>query len=414
MLYPKLESGNNLSEVYQSTFFLPRYERWSISPYIASNYNGELDYGLMIIYSDGPYGTLSFSYLEKNVDQVFKRPTGDFHFFHKESAYNLTYQKRLGKFNLQVGGNFSDPIHLKAFEYNGQILPSMNIGFQMEPSPYIMIEGGLTNLFKKSSQLVIDKSEEFFTSTALMLRDSLSLKLSLHKFKGRRINANLLSRYYLSKKDYIGLNLSSNPSALTLSASTTGSTGSIKITAGLKGKNFYSLLAFSVPYSYDPKPRMGIIGHTGKKGRLASKNKSSYLININTASERELELLPNVGPKTAKKIIRFRKQNDLFYEKVDIMKVPGIGPKKYRLMKDLITVGSVDPKDRFRNIKNWTMKEFVDLGFSPSLALRLVLFIKDKELYHTLKDLLKVNGFSKNSLRRLIKKLKEYGYDPKD
>ncbi len=368
---------------------------------------------MMIIYSHEPYGSLSVSYLEKNVDQVFKLPTGDFHFFHKESAYNVSYQKRLGKFNLQVGSNFSDPIHLKAFQYNGQILPSMNIGLQIEPSPYIMIEGGLTNLFKKSSQLVIDRSEEFFTSTALMLRDNLSLKLSLHKFKGRRINANLLSRYYLSKEDYIGLNISSNPSALTFSASTTGSLGSVKLIAGLKGKNIYSFLSFSILYSYDPKHRKGIIGGTSNKSLSGKENTASYLININTANERELDLLPNVGPKTAQKIIRFREENGLFYAKEDIMKVPGIGPKKYRLIKDLITVGNVDPKNRFRNIKNWTMKEFVELGFSPSLALRLVLFIKDKELFRFLKDLLKIKGFDKTKLRRLREKLREYSHDPK-
>ncbi|HEO64943.1 MAG TPA: hypothetical protein ENI73_03635 [Spirochaetes bacterium] len=184
--------------------------------------------------------------------------------------------------------------------------------------------------------------------------------------------------------------------------------------AGIKGKNIYSFLSFSLLYSYDPKHSRGIIGSTSNKSLSGNKDTASYRININTASERKLDLLPNVGPKTAKKIIRFRKENGLFYAKEDIMKVPGIGSKKYRLIKDLITVGNVDPENRFKNIKNWTMKEFVELGFLPSLALRLVLFIKDKELFHSLKDLLRVKGFDKNKLKRLIKKLKEYGYVPKD
>jgi competence protein ComEA len=62
-------------------------------------------------------------------------------------------------------------------------------------------------------------------------------------------------------------------------------------------------------------------------------------VNINTASQAELEALPRVGPKVAQRIIEFRSQNGNFKKVEDIMKVKGIGEKIFQQLKDLITVG---------------------------------------------------------------------------
>jgi len=67
---------------------------------------------------------------------------------------------------------------------------------------------------------------------------------------------------------------------------------------------------------------------------------SAELININFASQAELELLPGIGPTTAQKIIEFREQNGPFLTIEDIINVPGIGPGTYERIKDLITVSS--------------------------------------------------------------------------
>lgn len=60
-------------------------------------------------------------------------------------------------------------------------------------------------------------------------------------------------------------------------------------------------------------------------------------ININTASQAELEDIPGVGPSTAKKIIEYRKKNS-FQTIEDIMEVSGIGEAKFDTMKDSICV----------------------------------------------------------------------------
>ena len=61
-------------------------------------------------------------------------------------------------------------------------------------------------------------------------------------------------------------------------------------------------------------------------------------ININTATQVELESLPGIGPVTAQKIIEYRETNGPFIGIEDIQKVSGIGPATFEKLKDLITV----------------------------------------------------------------------------
>ncbi len=61
-------------------------------------------------------------------------------------------------------------------------------------------------------------------------------------------------------------------------------------------------------------------------------------ININTATEQQLMLLPGVGETTAKKIIEYRTENNGFNTVEDIMNVSGIGEKKFAQMKPYIKV----------------------------------------------------------------------------
>lgn len=61
-------------------------------------------------------------------------------------------------------------------------------------------------------------------------------------------------------------------------------------------------------------------------------------ININTASDKQLDSLPGVGIETAKDIIAYREKNGGFKKPEDIMKISGIKTSKYNKIKDLITV----------------------------------------------------------------------------
>ena len=59
-------------------------------------------------------------------------------------------------------------------------------------------------------------------------------------------------------------------------------------------------------------------------------------ININTASQSELETLPRIGPATATGIIDYRKTNGPFKDPHDVTKVKRIGEKTYEAFKDKI------------------------------------------------------------------------------
>jgi competence ComEA-like helix-hairpin-helix protein len=61
-------------------------------------------------------------------------------------------------------------------------------------------------------------------------------------------------------------------------------------------------------------------------------------ININTASQQELELLPRVGPSMAKAIIAYRTTKGRFRSLADLDKVEGIGPKTVERLAPLVTV----------------------------------------------------------------------------
>ncbi|MBQ9020723.1 MAG: ComEA family DNA-binding protein [Eggerthellaceae bacterium] len=64
----------------------------------------------------------------------------------------------------------------------------------------------------------------------------------------------------------------------------------------------------------------------------------SALININTASQAELETLPGIGPSTAQKIIASRESDGPFNSIEELSRVSGIGEKKYAAVADLICV----------------------------------------------------------------------------
>jgi competence ComEA-like helix-hairpin-helix protein len=61
-------------------------------------------------------------------------------------------------------------------------------------------------------------------------------------------------------------------------------------------------------------------------------------INLNTASRRELETLPGIGPAIAARIIQYRKKHGGFGSLKDLEKVKGIGEKRLEQIKDKITL----------------------------------------------------------------------------
>ena len=73
-------------------------------------------------------------------------------------------------------------------------------------------------------------------------------------------------------------------------------------------------------------------------------NKKTYtttqkvIVNINTAAVQELCTIRMIGETKAKAIVNYREKYGAFKDKVDIVKVYGIGEKTYEKIKDSICV----------------------------------------------------------------------------
>ena len=65
---------------------------------------------------------------------------------------------------------------------------------------------------------------------------------------------------------------------------------------------------------------------------------SSNTININIATQSELESIPGIGSSTAIKILEYRNKNGKFKKIEDIMNVNGIGESKFNAIKNFISI----------------------------------------------------------------------------
>ncbi len=77
---------------------------------------------------------------------------------------------------------------------------------------------------------------------------------------------------------------------------------------------------------------------SGAADAKASGTQPSGKINLNTATQSEIETLPGVGPTLGAAILSYRSQHGSFSSIADLRKVKGIGDKRFSDLKDLVTV----------------------------------------------------------------------------
>jgi competence protein ComEA len=80
-----------------------------------------------------------------------------------------------------------------------------------------------------------------------------------------------------------------------------------------------------------PQPAVEIVPATQEVAVAA-------LVNINTATAAELEMLPHIGPAMAQRIIDYREAHGPFARIEDLQEVEGIGEMRYKDLAPLITV----------------------------------------------------------------------------
>lgn len=79
-----------------------------------------------------------------------------------------------------------------------------------------------------------------------------------------------------------------------------------------------------------------------RAGKPAAVNLNSTIavVNLNTATASELEMLPGIGPKVAARIVEYRKAKGPFKKIEELMNVQGIGEKAFLRIRAQVTVGS--------------------------------------------------------------------------
>lgn len=86
----------------------------------------------------------------------------------------------------------------------------------------------------------------------------------------------------------------------------------------------------------------GSIGPDGQIRRGRMKGETLLLfgmqLNLNEACIDDLMALPGIGVKTAEAIVRFREEKGPFKTRSELMNVRGIGRKKYKKIKDKVTI----------------------------------------------------------------------------
>ena len=72
--------------------------------------------------------------------------------------------------------------------------------------------------------------------------------------------------------------------------------------------------------------------------RMKITDLENELINLNTSSVEELQLIKGIGPKLANRIVAYRDQNGDFEVVEDILLVSGVGEAKFSKIKELLEV----------------------------------------------------------------------------
>jgi competence protein ComEA len=73
-------------------------------------------------------------------------------------------------------------------------------------------------------------------------------------------------------------------------------------------------------------------------GRKSNRKQLTGKLNLNTASEEQLQMLPTVGPAKAERIVAWRAKNGGFKRVADLRRVKGFGYKTFKKLEPFLDI----------------------------------------------------------------------------
>lgn len=148
-----------------------------------------------------------------------------------------------------------------------------------------------------------------------------------------------------------------------------------------------------------------------KTDKITKESTSVFPIDVNTADEKALQMLPNIGPSKAKAIVDYRQKSGPFKVLDDLLKVPGIGQLTLDKISKFITgisSASYERENAKININKATSKEIENLpSIGPTKAREIVSYRENHGPFCNFEDLRKVSGIGSQTIKK-IKDLIEF------
>ncbi|MBN2220088.1 MAG: ComEA family DNA-binding protein [Kosmotogaceae bacterium] len=133
----------------------------------------------------------------------------------------------------------------------------------------------------------------------------------------------------------------------------------------------------------------------------------SFPLDLNSCTEKELELLPGIGPAKARAIVDYRTSVGQFSSLDDLLKVRGIGEKTLSSFKEMVTVeGAADSHEDVNTLIDINKADVLSLqnipGIGKAKAEAIVEFREKNGSFKTSDDLLKVPGIGPSILSEIL------------
>ncbi|WP_448524187.1 ComEA family DNA-binding protein [Pseudothermotoga sp.] len=128
-----------------------------------------------------------------------------------------------------------------------------------------------------------------------------------------------------------------------------------------------------------------------------------FPIDINTASEKDLLVLPGIGEAKARSIVDYRQKNGPFRSLADLERVPGIGKKTVERLApyvNLVEANAGGTQGKI-NVNTANLEELMSLPGIGEVRASEIIKMRQQTRFSKPEDLLKVPGIGPKTLEKI-------------